>query len=89
MEKIFLSGAIIGCIVAFFRFLLDDKWQVIPKDICRFCVSWWFCFIMSVAISGYMTDPQFVIWLIIKFSISTVIAMTVHSFAYIYIKNAN
>lgn len=73
---------VIGTGLGFLRFVLDDKWNVLPKSLCRFCATWW----LAIALSVLFYFTGFTIWLCPFTALPiTVIA----SISYVYIKNAN
>jgi hypothetical protein len=80
----------IGCFLGILRYVLDDKWNVLPKSGCRFCISFWMIMIVEWCISGYFLFngseiTSVIVSLVAGVSVATVLA----SFSYVYIKNAN
>lgn len=85
-----LLSVSIGCFLGILRFVLDDKWKALPKNLCRFCLFFWVGFLMQWIVTGsmlYMGYP--IVETIVSFITGASVATVVTSFSYVYIKNAN
>ena len=90
MEKSLMTGILLGFVFGFMRFVLDDKWNCIPKNICRFCLSFWIIVFSNLIILFYHEQTSIINSIDIAYlgcSIAT--AIVVASFSYVYLKNAN
>lgn len=85
-----LGGVGIGCFLGILRFVLDDKWNSIPKALCRFCLFFWAACTLHwivagvLLLTGHAITPT-CIGLVFAIPVTTVVA----NFSYVYIKNAN
>lgn len=90
MEKAILLGIVFGCLLGVARFILDDKWNLLPNNLCRFCASSWAAFGLSILIM-YADATREIInsTHFLHCGITTIITITIASFSYINIKSAN
>lgn len=77
-----------GCGIGVLRYVLNDKWNVLPKRLCQFCATFWAAVISSCVLcllfrqEAYLLDS---LSLILSVSVATVAGCV----SYVYIKNAS
>jgi len=84
----FILSLCAGCFVAVMRYVLNDKWNALPKGICHFCLFFWISFAIEIPIAliGLTQSIQYAtLILIFGAAVSTVVS----NIGYVYIKNAN
>lgn len=80
----------IGCFIGILRFVLDDKWNVLPKHLCRFCASFWVTWFPNWILIGWLLyHGHSIIYTIIAFALGIAVATVISCISYVYIKNAN
>lgn len=86
MAVVVVMLLLIGTGLGFLRFVLDDKWNALPKRLCRFCATSWTSVPLS-AVVFVINDHTIVNGLICLGGIPLVVVLA--SFSYVYIKNAS
>lgn len=80
----------IGFLLGVVRYVLDDKWSVLPKSLCRFCASFWCSWVLNAIPSAYLIAHDFTLThVIVSYVLSVAVATGISAFAYVYFKNAN
>lgn len=89
--KIYIMLSVgIGCLLGILRFVLDDKWNLLPKALCRFCAFFWIAFVLFGLSTIYFILHDYSLRSIaVGFISSVAIATVTTNISYVYIKNAN
>lgn len=80
---------VIGTGLGFLRFVLDDKWNVLPKSLCRFCATWWAALALTIVAALILLFLEFAPLLAVLMILGAFPATVLACISYVYIKNAN